>query len=146
MALRDLERAVTFNLPSGQRVAEALGIPVIPDDQLVIGKATAESTKKPIIKVARGFAGNAPLWTYILSEAQVTSWENPDPGLARDDIPVKLGPLGGRLVAEVFASILRGDPTSYLYAERKFKPIAAFTHDGTFGLAELINVALGRSP
>ncbi len=146
VALRDLERAVTFQLPSGQLVAEALGIPVIPDEELVIGKATADSPKKPIIQVAPGFAGNAPLWTYILSEAQVRSWQNADPGLAKDDIPVKLGPLGGRLVAEVFASLLRGDPTSYLYAERAFKPIAAFTHDGTFGLAELINVALGRLP
>jgi hypothetical protein len=144
MALRDLERAVTFQLPSGQSVAEALGMPVIPDEQLVIGKATAESPKKPIIQVAPGFAGHAPLWTYILSEAQVTSWKNPDPSLATDDIPVKLGPLGGRLVAEVFASLLRDDPTSYLHAERTFTPIAAFTHDETFGLAELINVALGR--
>jgi hypothetical protein len=146
LALRDLERAVTFQLPSGQRVAEALGIPVIPDGDLVIGKATAQSRKKPIIDVAPGFAGNAPLWTYILSEAQVTSWNNADPGLAKDDIPVKLGPLGGRLVAEVFAALLRDDPTSYLYAERPFKPIAAFTRGGTFGLAQLINVALGRLP
>jgi Animal haem peroxidase len=146
LALRDLERAVTFQLPSGQQVAEALSMPVIPDEELVIGKATAESPKKPITEIAPGFAGNAPLWTYILSEAQVTSWKNADRGLAKDEIPVKLGPLGGRLVAEVFASLLRGDPTCYLYAERKFKPIAAFTHDGTFGLAELINVALGRTP
>ncbi|MGD0704054.1 MAG: heme peroxidase family protein [Trebonia sp.] len=143
LALRDLERAVTFQLPSGQRVAEALGIPVIPDEELLIGKAAAESPRKPITEVAPGFARNAPLWTYILSEAQVTSWSNADPGLAKDDIPVRLGPLGGRLVAEVFASLLRDDPASYLYAERPFKPIAAFAPGGTFGLAQLINVALG---
>jgi hypothetical protein len=146
LALRDLERAVTFGLPSGQRVAEALGMPVIPDGQLLIGKATAKSRKKPLVDVAPGFAGNAPLWTYILSEAQVTSWNNAAPGLAKDDIPVKLGPLGARLVAEVFASLLRDDPTSYLNAERTFKPIAAFTRGGTFGFAQLINVALGRLP
>ena len=75
----------------------------------------------------------------------MTSWKKPHPGLAMDDIPIKLGPVGGRLVAEVSASLLRGDPTSYLYAEPAFEPIAAFTYDGTFGLAELINVALGRS-
>lgn len=145
LALRDLERAVTFQLPSGQRVAKALGIPVIRDEDLKIGKAVAGSPKTPITQVAPGFTDNAPLWTYILSEAQVTSWKNADPGQARDDIPIRLGPLGGLLVAEVFASLLRGDPTSYLHAERTFKPIAAFTHNGTFGLAELINVALGRS-
>ena len=60
--------------------------------------------------------------------------------------PSNLGPVGGRLVAEVFASLLRGDQMSYLNAKHKFKPIEAFTHHGTFGLAELINIALGRSP
>ena len=115
------------------------------DEELVIGKATADSPKTPITQIAPDFAGNAPLWAYILSEAQVTSWKNPS-GLVTDNIPIRLGPVGGRLVAEVFASLLRGDPTSYLYAEPTFTPIPAFTRDGTFGLAQLINVALGRAP
>jgi hypothetical protein len=119
-------------------------MPVIADTDLVIGKATAGSQPRPITEVAPGFADNAPLWTYILSEAQVTSWQNADPRLAKDDIPIRLGPVGGRLVAEVFASLLRGDPTSYLNADHRFVPIKDFTHGGRFGLAELINVALDR--
>jgi hypothetical protein len=142
LALRNLMRGTTFQLPSGQRVAEALGVPPITDEELVIGKATAGSPKKFMTDVAPGFANHAPLWAYVLSEAQVTAWKNANPGLARDDIPIRLGPVGGRLIAEVFASMLRGDPTSYLYAEPAFQPIADFTHDGTFGLAELVNVAL----
>ncbi len=54
--------------------------------------------------------------------------------------------MGGRLVGEVFASLLRGDLASYLYAEPALKPIADFTRGGTFRLAELINVALSRMP
>ena len=132
-------------LPSGQRVAEALGLAPLTDDELVIGQAVPGSTNPKMKDIAPGFAGNAPLWAYILSEAQVTSPKNPSqPGLAEKDIPVRLGPVGGRLVAEVFASLLRGDPTSYLYAHPKFAPIASFTRSGQFGLAELINVALGR--
>ena len=146
LALRNLQRGATFELPSGQEVAKALGVEPIADDELVIGKATADDPKKPIAQVASGFAGHAPLWTYILSEAQVTSWKNADPTLSKDDIPIKLGPVGGRIIAEVFASLLRGDPTSYLHADSAFRPIAEFTHNGTFGLAELINVALGRTP
>ena len=117
----------------------------IADEDLMIGQATADSQQRPITEVARGFAGNAPLWAYILSEAQVTSWNassEPD----KNKIPIRLGPVGGRLVAEVFASLLRGDHTSYLYAEPRFKPIPDFTRSGRFGLAQLINVALGRSP
>jgi hypothetical protein len=146
LALRNLERGAVFQLPSGQDVARALGIPVIADQDLMIGKATEDTERRPLTKVATGFAGNAPLWAYILAEAQVTSWKRAGPGVAKNDIPIKLGPLGGRLVAEVFASLLRGDPTSYLHADQKFAPIKAFTHGGRFGLAELINVALGRQP
>lgn len=146
LALRNLQRGATFGLPSGQDVATALGEKPIRDEKLVIGKATAEDPKKPLVQIAERFAGKAPLWAYILSEAQVTSWERADPGMAKDDIPIKLGPVGGRIVAEVFAALLRGDPTSYLCRETRFRPVPAFARDGKFGLAELINVALGRAP
>ena len=75
----------------------------------------------------------------------MTSWGRPGNGASPDSIPIKLGPVGGRIVADVFAALLRGDPTSYLNQGAPFTPIADFTRDGrTFGFAELINVALGR--
>jgi hypothetical protein len=40
LALRNLERGATFQLPSGQEVARALGVPPIADEELVIGQAT----------------------------------------------------------------------------------------------------------
>jgi hypothetical protein len=146
LALRNLERGLTFQLPSGQRVAEALGLQPIADEDLVIGKAVVGSPRMPITEIAPGFAGNAPLWAYILSEAQVMSWKNAAAGADKNQIPVRLGPVGGRLVAEVFASLLRGDPTSYLHADPAFEPFTAFTRGGRFGLAELINVTLARPP
>ena len=147
LALRNLMRGAAFMLPSGQRVAEAFGLAPLTDDELVIGKAIPGNTNPKMKDIAPGFAGNAPLWAYILSEAQVTSPKNPpQPGMAENDIPIRLGPVGGRLVAEVFAALLRGDRTSYLYADPAFAPIADFTHNGTFGLAQLINVALGPKP
>jgi hypothetical protein len=144
LALRNLMRGAAFQLPSGQQVAAALGIPPIADEKLMIGPATVGGKRRPITEVAPGLAGNAPLWVYILSEAQVMSWKNAS-GPVSDKTPIRLGPVGGRLVAEVFASLLRGDRTSYLYAEPTFKPIPDFTRNGTFGLAQLINVALGHA-
>jgi hypothetical protein len=146
LALRNLERGATFQLPSGQQVARALGMKPLADKKLLIGQAIVQSPMPPsITDVASGFAGNAPLWAYILAEAQVMSWKNAS-GPVSDKTPIRLGPVGGRLVAEVFASLLRGDRTSYLYAEPTFKPIPDFTRRGTFGLAQLINVVLGRAP
>src|SRR5262249_44384957 len=127
--------------------------PTSDDDKLVIGKATAKDQKKlePLAQIAKGFAGKAPLWAYILSEAQVTSWQKADAGAPFDDIPIKLGPVGGRIVAGVFAALLRGDPTSYLGTDHlrggaPFTPITDFTRNGEFRLAQLINVALWPPP
>jgi hypothetical protein len=75
-------------------VATELDEKPIEDEKLVIGEATADDPKKPLVEIAKGFAGKAPLWAYILSEAQVKSWEKADPGMAKDDIPIKLGPVG----------------------------------------------------
>ncbi|HKA94857.1 MAG TPA: heme peroxidase family protein [Streptosporangiaceae bacterium] len=141
LALRNLERGNTFRLPSGQAVAKALDEEVIPDKDLVIGKATADDKPTPLPQIAEGFIENAPLWAYILSEAQVTSWKNAG-GVRKNNIPIKLGPVGGRIVAGVFAALLCGDRTSYLNEGASFTPIPEFTRNGEFGLAELINVAL----
>ncbi|MEA2503531.1 MAG: hypothetical protein QOG36_574, partial [Actinomycetota bacterium] len=99
--------------------------------------------------VAPGFRDNAPLWAYVLSEAQVTSWAHLPANVdkaTKDATPIRLGPVGGRIVAEVFAALLLGDRTSYLNAVHNFTPIPELTKAGTFGLAQLINVALGRTP
>jgi len=153
LALRNLMRGVALGLPCGQDVAAALNERVIADKDLLIGKATAKNQKnlKPLMEIATGFANKAPLWAYILSEAQVTSWETADAGASLDDIPIKLGPVGGRIVAGVFAALLRGDATSYVRTDglrdgAPFTPIPDFTRDREFGLAQMINVALGRTP
>jgi len=63
-----------------------------------------------------------------------------------DGISIKLGPVGGRIVAGVFAALLRGDPTSYLYSDPPFEPIPKLAPKGRFGLAEVINAALRPTP
>jgi hypothetical protein len=149
LTLRNLLRGRDFELPSGQDVARSLGVPVIADDDLVIGKATADPAdpKTPIAEIAADFAGNAPLWAYVLAESQATSLERSHPGITDPDlIPITLGPVGGTIIAEVFAALLLGDKTSFLRANPGFTPNPAFTHDGEFGFVELINVALGRQP
>jgi hypothetical protein len=148
LALRNLERGAAFSLPTGQQVARALKEVPIPDDKLLIKKVTAEDHDRlrPLGEIVPSFADRAPLWAYILSEAQLASGDGAD-NASPGSTSVKLGPVGGKIVADVFAALLRGDPTSYLRQGAPFTPIADFTRDGrTFGLAELINVALGYMP
>jgi hypothetical protein len=143
---RNLQRGRDFGLPSGQTVAKRLRLTPLPDDHIVIGKAAQEEPKQLLTGISSRFAGNAPLWTYILSEAQTTSLAAAGSAPDLDAVPIRLGPVGGRLIATVFAALLNGDQGSFLHAQPAFTPRRAFTHRGAFGLAELINVALGRRP
>src|SRR5262249_62398973 len=70
LAERNLLRGLRMGLPSGQDVAEKMGEPVIPDDELRVGKATeADSSTNPrLVDISPKFRGNAPLWYYILAE------------------------------------------------------------------------------
>jgi Animal haem peroxidase len=147
LALRNLERGSLFELPSGQAIATALSIEPVPDEELLIGKATADDPKTPIVKIASGFADNCPLWTYVLAEAQRDSWAKDPNNPNKDAIPIQLGRVGSRLIGEVFAALLIGDASSYLHTMPRFVPNEAFSHGEengafTFGLAELITVAL----
>jgi len=50
-----------------------------------------------------------------------------------------LGPVGGRIVAEVLIGLLEGDHASYLSADRQWKPM--FGKKGEFRMADLLRFA-----
>ena len=71
-----------------------------------------------------------PLWLYVLREAE----------LAVDG--THLGPVGGRIVAEVFIGLLQMDPGSFLAAEPGWRPtLPAGAGDGDFRIVDLLTVA-----
>jgi hypothetical protein len=114
LALRNLLRGLRMSLPSGQTVAKAMGVRVLTDDELLIGKDTRRGRKQPLKKISDRFAGNAPLWTYVLAETQ-----KPD---ADDDVPRRLGDVGGRIVAEVMIGLMLADKHSFLNQYPNFQP------------------------
>ena len=62
-------------------------------------------------------------------------------GDAADEIPVHLGPVGGRLVAETLIGLLLGDSHSYLSQDPNWKP--TLPHGGpTFSMGDLLKYAL----
>jgi hypothetical protein len=142
LAELNLVRGLRLGLPSGQAVAKAMNIPVIPDKDLRIGKATEDGQKpdkkgvinnKLLTDISPNFKDNAPLWFYILAEALNEFQDN--------QTPIRLGPVGGRIVAEVFIGLLLGDNYSYLNQDPLWKPIESFTTKGRFGIVELITQA-----
>jgi Animal haem peroxidase len=136
LAQRNLLRGLSMGLPSGQDVARAMKQTVIPDDLLKVGKANKDGQKsnKPLVSLDKSFKDRAPLWFYILSEAQQVFKNN--------DTPIRLGPVGGRIIAEVFFGLLDGDSHSYLNQHSHFQPEKEFLNAaGKFGIAELITQA-----
>jgi len=87
LAFRNLVRADAYGMASGQDVARAMGESVIPPSEI---------TKLP------AFQSGTPLWFYILYEA------------SKKANGVTLGPVGGRIVADVFIRTLQEDKNSIL--------------------------------
>ena len=53
------------------------------------------------------------------------------------DKPLHLGPVGGRIVGEVFVGLMMADSHSYPRQDPTWKPIPELTDNGTFGIAQL---------
>jgi hypothetical protein len=97
---RNLLRHLTWQLPSGQAIARAMGVTPL-----------AAADFEELRGYGLGFETSTPLWYYVLKEAEVV-----EDGL-------HLGPVGGRIVGEVFIGLLQSDPKSFLNAQPDFKPI-----------------------
>jgi hypothetical protein len=115
LAQRNLLRHLTFELPSGQSVAQAMRAKRLTSGDL--------ADLKPF-----GFHKQTPLWVYILREAEVM----------RDG--ERLGPVGGRIVAEVFIGALQGDRMSYLRQDPDWTPTLPGTA-GRFEMTDLLRFA-----
>jgi len=114
---RNLLRHLTWALPSGQRVARAMGVPPLHPADL------DELTPLDV-----GFEQSTPLWYYVLKEAEVVA-----DGL-------HLGPVGGRIATEVFIGLLETDPSSYLAVQPRWRPTLP-SKDGTFRMTDFLTFA-----
>ncbi len=136
LAKRNLKRGFQMGLPSGQVLADAMGEAIIADKDLKVGKATLEDSKnnKPLENLSSAFKGNAPLWFYVLAEAQQQ--------FKTDDTPIRLGPVGGRLVGETFVRLLLEDGQSFLRQSPNWKPFHEFrAPNGEFRMFDLLDQA-----
>lgn len=136
LAERNLIRGWRMGLPSGQTVARHMDVPVIPDENLLVCKAIEKpDTKKPLTEISAKFSDNAPLWYYILAEAQ-QAFDG------HNETPIRLGPVGGRIVAEVIIGLLLGDHHTFLSQQPSWQPIEEFKNGGEFRMADLIKQAM----
>jgi hypothetical protein len=129
LPFRNLRRGVMLGLPSGQDVAAAMKIPsALTPDEIASGP-DGQAAKQ------HGLHEDTPLWYYILKEAQVRKSGE------------RLGPVGARIVAEVFVGLVHGDHTSYLWRKGKdWKPTLPSKEPGTFRMTDLLQLVGDISP
>ena len=148
LAQRNLLRGMAMALPSGQDVARAMGLTPISDDNLRICKAIIkewDDLKTPNMGTFQGgaFAGSAPLWYYVLAEAQYEwSVRAKKPGSRKDEEPVTLGDVGKRIVAETLIGLLLADGHSFLRQAPNWTPVDAGHFGADFDMGKLIEFAL----
>jgi Animal haem peroxidase len=118
---RNLLRGKALGLPSGQRVARAMGVP---SESILSGSDLGLEGE-----LLEKFGDETPLWYYVLKEAE-----------AQQD-GERLGRVGGRIVAEVLLGLLDGDPLSFLSVEPNWEPTLPSAQDGEFTMADLIRFA-----
>jgi hypothetical protein len=109
LGLINMLRGRSLQLPSGQAVAQAMGTSM-PNADLHL-------------------TGEAPLWFYVLREAEVLNEGR------------RLGPTGGRIIAEVLVGLLKGDPSSFLRQQPAWKPDLPAAEPGTFTMPDLLRFA-----
>jgi hypothetical protein len=116
LSVRDLLRGKRLGLPSGQQVARLMGVRVLSNAELQLAGA--------------GWNGEAPLWYYILKEAELLHAGR------------QLGPVGGRIVAEVMIGLLQRDKTSYLALKADWQPAPPIAPEvGQFRIVDLLQFA-----
>jgi hypothetical protein len=114
LAIRNLQRSLTMKVPSGQAVAKAMQLPVLkPTDLADLAFCHLDE--------------RTPLWFYVLREAQVEAGGR------------HLGPVGGRIVGEVFYGLIESDSQSYLAQDPEWTP--TYGVGNTFEMTHLLRKA-----
>jgi Arc/MetJ family transcription regulator len=116
----NLSRGRALGLPSGADVALAMGLDPLEPAQLGLDELVPEAAREALERAT-------PLWFYILCEAQLA----PANGF-------RLGPVGGRIVAEVLLGLLEADPSSWLRQSPAWTPVLPRADERRFTMLDLL--------
>lgn len=106
LATRNLLRGYLLSIPTGQAMADAMGVARLSEDELKEGNTDAVNAALQ----NGGFLQHTPLFYYVLKEAEVRADGN------------SLGELGSRIVVETQLGIMRNDPNSFMNVKGGWDP------------------------
>ncbi|MER6954567.1 MULTISPECIES: heme peroxidase family protein [unclassified Streptomyces] len=136
LAFRNLTRASMLRLATGQQMVEHFVGRKVDVDPLTAADFAQGGGAQLSAGLAKAVAKNAPLWFYILREAEVKGGG-------------KLTGVGGRIVAEVFHRAMEGSRHSIVrdpFWRPFLSPVAARNADDVFDMTDLLLYAFeGRA-
>jgi hypothetical protein len=118
---RNLLRHITWQLPSGQSIARHINVP-----------ALSAADLQELRDIGQQLDQSTPLWYYILKEAEVM------------EDGQRLGPVGGRIVGEVFIGLLQLSRRSFLSVAPQWRPTLPTRSDtvsGDFRMVDFLTFA-----
>jgi hypothetical protein len=116
LAARNLLRGLRLGLPSGQAVARTMGFEPLNEEHLWFTRMKGDDVvdwpqgKDFFDKNQKTLEGRAPLWFYILKEAEIVEKGE------------RLGPVGAQIVAETLIGLAWYDHFSYLFQVPNWNP------------------------
>ncbi|GAA0421986.1 hypothetical protein Aca07nite_09700 [Actinoplanes capillaceus] len=125
LAVRNLLRGYRLRLPTGQAVADLLGVDALSKDQ--IRQAAGSDAQRAALDESE-FLTRTPLWYYVLAEAK-----------ALHD-GAHLGPVGSTIIAEVLVGLVRRSDDSFMKTPG-WRPTLPSRTPGHFELADLLRLA-----
>lgn len=133
LAFRNLRRGVALGLPSGEAAAEYMKKELQRQERQDFGiqeKLNDTQLGDQRYRAIRG-RGETPLWYWVLAEARANEHSQGQ----------RLGPVGGRIVAEVFIGLLYNDPESFLRRDPGWGPREDLQRSGRFDMPALLMAA-----
>ncbi|ADO67855.1 peroxidase family protein [Stigmatella aurantiaca] len=127
LAVANLKRGRSLGLPSGQNVARRMRIEPLKPSQIAQGPDGEVAAK-------HNLHGETPLWYYILKEAEQRGGGK------------RLGPVGSRILSEVFVGLLEQDASSFLASNPQWTPTLPSARPGDFTMADLLTFAGDLAP
>jgi hypothetical protein len=131
LARLNLQRGRALGLPSGSDVARAMGVKQLSPEKLfppISDEFRTEFWPPDVSPREReAVLRSPPLWFYLLREARTSpdGWQ-------------RLGPIAGRIVAEVLVGLLECDPQSYLRQAPMWTPELAAGNARAFTMRDLV--------
>ena len=137
LATRNLLRAQSFLIPSGEQVAKLMMRKGVSEISLEMIQEVSEGAQKLAGTSSTALEKGVPLWLYILQEGKTIGRMDAKATFSKGE---GLGPVGARFIAETIIGLMELDERSFLGSNRNWSPMDSADKLGINGVTNLYDL------